>query len=59
MAKLDLTDAYVSEYMEYNRLVLLGASRTSGVSASFASTSSGVTYTSLDGEQGIMGELKN
>jgi len=54
--KYDLPSTYVSEMVEYNRLYLLGASRTSTGNPSFTSTSSSTTYTVSDnsGDNGML-----
>ena len=58
--KYDLPNTYMSEYVEYQRLFILGNSRTSTGNPSFTSTSSGVTYTvsANTGENGMLALLK-
>ena len=43
--KNDINSTYISEYIEMNRLSLLGSSRTSVGNPSYTATSSGITYT--------------
>jgi microcystin-dependent protein len=58
--KVDLNNTYLGEYVEYNRLFLLGSSRTSSGNPTFTSTSSSQTYTVSDngGENSMLGLLK-
>jgi len=57
MSLYDLSDTYVAELTEFQRIKMKGTTRTSGVSYTFNSWSSGTPYTSADGENGVMGLL--
>ena len=56
--KDDINSTYVSEVAEYQRLLLKGTTRTTGVSGSWISTSSSVTYAYSNGEQDLYEQLK-
>jgi hypothetical protein len=60
IVKADLNNTYLGEYVEYNRLFLLGSSRTSTGNPTFTSTSSSQTYTVSDngGENSMLGLLQ-
>jgi hypothetical protein len=58
MAKLDLPDLLVDEYIIYDNLYKLGAERSTTGNLSFMSSSSGLTYTSTTGQLGILQSLQ-
>jgi len=56
--KYDLPNQFVSELQEYQTLFMLAANKTNSGNLSFTSTSSGVTYNSTTGQQGIFDTLQ-
>lgn len=55
--KTNLPSTFVSEYEEFIRLYNLGSNRTNTGALDFTSTSSGTTYNSTTGEEGIFQQL--
>ena len=55
--KVDISNSLIGEFIEHNRLFLLGSSRTSTGSGSFTSSTSGTVYTYTSGQNDLYNQL--